>query len=1133
MRLHVRALALFLGLGLWALPGRVLAQAVNGSLLGTITDSTNAVVPNAKVTMTEVTTNVTRSLETNSSGYYAFVDVKPGRYKVTVEMQGFRTAVRDNVDVFLNSTVRVDLTLTPGELRQTVDVTAAAPVLETDRADTGRKIDTRHVSELPLAFNHNFQNLINLVPGTTRAFRPHSQFFNPQDSLATQVNGQSRLADNLQLEGVDDNHRTGLLQILIPPIEAVQEVDVTTSNYEAELGRATGAVTNVMLKSGTNQRHGEIYEINHVSAMDARNFFDRGPSGTPFVRRPTTYNYYGGNVGGAIKKDKLFYFGDILRISDHRGQFWRFSVPIDAYRNGNFSSVSTKIYDPTTGDTVDCLPGGVASKCGTGRTQFVASSVSTSPNYNPACTSVTGCPNMIPVLRISPIANKILNLIPHANTSGLTQNFLGNTKFIKKTWAFDAVVDAVLNEANHLRFRYSFLKPDTTDPPIFGVTAGGPVNGGFQGTGVQKTHVAGVNWNRIFSPTLLAEFRIGVSRYRNDALNADNGNNTSQQLLGIPGANLNQFTSGISSISIDGLSDPLVGYSASLPWERAETNIDLVNHWTRNYRNHTIKWGADIRRVRDDLLQDQTFSPRGVFNFRTGTTSIPGAKTDTIANSMASFLLDDPNFLGHDLNGVFPAYRQWWIFFYGSDKWQVKQKLTLDLGLRWELYPPATPHFPGGFSNYDPNTNTLVLAGIGGNPLNLGLNYRYSNFAPRFGVAYRLSEKTIFRGGVGISYTPFPDNTYAYNFPVRQNNGFSNLNDFGPAVLPNGLPGSMASGFPGLTFAAIPSNGIIDASPSTLLSQSFAVINKSFKNPYVEAWNVAIQRSLPLHLALDVAYVGNHTVDAPTVWNLNAGLITGAGRNGQPLFLAFGKTQGVGMRFVGTSANYNALQVKLDRRFGTGLQLTTAYTWSKAMGITDEDGEPAYYVNFRRSYSRLQFDRTQTFVQSYIYELPFGKGQRWVTSRWGNAILGGWEVTGILTAMTGRPLNFGCSGCPGLNTPGNSQSADINGPFTKLFGVDTQPWFDTTVFSKPAANTFGNIGRFIFSGPGFFNFDAAVIRRIQLTEKARLEIRAEGFSVSNTPQFDNPNVSVGNVNFGLIKGAGGGRAIDFYAKLTF
>jgi hypothetical protein len=1103
-------------------------QAVNATLLGTVTDSTNASVPNTKVTITEVNTGISRSATTNESGNYTFANLPPGTYSVSAEQAGFKRATRTGVDVLVNSTARVDLVLEPGQISETVEVTAEAPMLQSERADTGRKIETKEIEDLPLATNRNFQGLLNLVPGTTRAFRPHSPFFNSQDSLSTQVNGQTRMTNDTQIEGVDDQQRTGLNTVYIPPIEALQTVDVTTSNYDAELGRAGGAITNVIIKSGTNLFHGSVYEFNNVSALAARSFF---AATKPVI----TYNYFGGTIGGPVMKNKLFFFFDFLRTTDHRGLLNRFQLPTADFRNGDFSAALTNpssisssyrapvvIYDPLTGNPD-----------GSGRTLFPG--------------------NKIPDNRISPIAKKLLALIPLPNLTGYGTNFSQNGAFIRESNSLDTKIDYNATVNDRFSVRYSEQRPTLSAPPIFGTIAGGPEDpgggAGFEGTGKTVIQMGAVNYNHIFSPTLIMEARFGLMHYRNEARQADYGLNTATQ-LGINGVNIDQWTSGIPSLQIDnaGYSNPLVGYVNSLPWIRGETHFDFVNTWTKTLGNHTVKWGADIRRIREELLQTQTFNPRGVFRYRDTITSCntkgsapcSNGAPSGIVESFASFLLDMPYQIGRDIAVAFPTYRQSQFFFFGQDTWQVTKKLTINYGLRWEFYKPATPRFAGGFSNYNFNNNTMELAGLGSIPMDLGLKPNYKNFAPRLGVAYRLSDKTVIRAGFGISYSPFPDNRYAYdNFPVKQNNNFNNnSNAYFPATLPNGSFAGLETGFPPPQIVSLPSNGIISPAPN----QNFNVVNLNFKEPYVESWNFAIQRLLPKNFVAEAAYVGNHGVRMPVQWDLNAGLIPGAGSAGQPEFVQFGRTANTYLHFMGLDTHYNSLQAKLDKRFSGGFQMTTAYTFGKALGWVNETDGLAYYINPRRSYARAQFDHTHTFVQSYIYELPFGKGKPYLQQGVGSWLAGGWQITGILSLSTGPPINF-TTGAGALNAPGaNSNSPNINGAVSVLKGIDTANWFDPSNFSAPAPAQFGNLGRYTTDGPGFFNLDASLFRRFRISERWSLELRAEGYSITNTPQFSLPNSTFGDANFGKVKttlavgnagSSGGNRSIQLGAKIAF
>ncbi len=1088
--------------------GTMWGQAVNATLLGTVTDSTGAVVPDAKVTVTEMKTDVGRTVTTNQSGNYELPDLPPGQYKVMVEQTGFKTETRANIDVVVNTTVRVNMTLQTGSASETVEVTGSAPILQTDRADVSTKIETKQVEDIPLGTNRNFQGLLNLVPGTTRAHREHSQFFNAQDSLSTEVNGASRLQNNLQLEGVDDNERTGLLQVLIPPIEAIQTVDVTTSNYAAEFGRAGGAVTNVVLKSGTNSFHGAAYEFNRISALSAKNYFNSGANALPVPR--SVYNYYGANLGGPIYKDKTFFFMDFLLINDHQGQFNTSTVPTADFRSGDFSAMlnyngkSYKIYDPATGNPD-----------GTGRQQF----------------SCGGRLNVICPNRFSPIALKLLALVPLPTASGYTSNFNENTHLNKDSHSYDVKVDHNISEKDRLSGRFSSSVINILQQPEFGL-AGGPANGAFQGTGVQNSYDAAGYYMHLFSTSLLSELRVGVNHYRNTTVTSDHGTAASTA-LGIPGANLDPFTSGLTSIDIGSYSSPLLGYSASMPWVRGETNIDVVNNWTKIGGNHTFKWGADVRRVRDDLVQGQVFSPRGVWRYREGTTALNlgGSKSSTtnFANDFASFLLDIPNQVGRDVNVGDASFRQTQVFAYGQDQWKVSSKMTLDVGLRWELYPPATPNRAAGFSNFDPSTNNLVVAGVGGNPKNMGMDTHYTDFAPRVGIAYRTTDLTVLRAAFGVSYTPFQDNAYAFNYPVRQNNAYNSLSSFVQALYPNGQPANLPSGFPAPIVATIPSNGLLPADPAS----NYFVVDKHYRDPYLEFWNASVQQALPKNFVMNLSYVGNVGRNIPAQYNLNAGLVPGAGSKGRPEYPRISDTT---LLFKRVTSNYNALQAKFDRRFSGGFLLTTSYTYAKAMGYKTDGGGTGgidNYLDFRRNYNPVTYDRTHTFVQSYIYDLPFGHGKRWLQSGPGNWVLGGWQVSGVLTLMSGTPLVWSTSG-GSLNAPGTSQTPNQTGPFRLLHGIGQgNPWFDTSAFAVPFGPVMGNMSRISYRGPGFFNLDASLFRRFAMTERANLELRAEAFSVTNTPQFSNPNTSVGSSNFGLITGGGGSRSMQLGAKIIF
>jgi hypothetical protein len=913
-------------------------------------------------------------------------------------------------------------------------------------------------------------------------------FFNSQDSLGTRVNGQSRYANNVQIEGIDDNHRTGLLTVLIPPIEALSSVNVTTSNYDAELGRAGGAVTNVTLRSGSNDLHGSVYEFNRVSKLGARDFFSS-------TKPPAVYNQFGFTIGGPIRKDKTFFFGDYQGILDHRGNSNVVSIPTLDFRNGDFRAAPTIIYDPATGDSQ-----------GHGRQQI----------------QCNGVLNVICPGRISPIAQKILGFIPAPTRPGFTNNFEIATKLVKDTHSFDVKIDHTISEHDSFFVRYDFQRPKVFDPGLYGID-GGPRNDGFAGTGINRTQSGGINYTHIFSPVFITEFRLGFTRYRNDALNQDTGLTTAKD-IGIPGVNLDQFTSGLSYIEINGFSNPVVGFSPSLPWIRAETLVDVVSNWTRTFKNHTLKWGIDTRNNKDDLLQTQTFSPRGRFTFTPGPTALNGGGASGFANAFASFLLDMPNSYGRDLPGTFPTVRQKALFSYVQDKWVVSQKLTINIGLRHEIYFAPTPMFRGGFSNYNPANNTLELAGIGDIPRNMGRETRYKDFAPRFGVAYRFDEKTVIRAGYGISIdASFPDDKYAFNFPVKQNNAFTAPNSFSAA-------GKMATGFAAPLVASTPPNGIISPAP---LNQVDLFIPLDTREGYVQSWNVAFERALPGNFVFEAAYVGNHNVGVLTDQNINAGLVPGAGSAGRPLNKLFGKTVDV-LEWVRTDTEYHSLQVKLDHRFKNGLLLTTAYTFQKGINYTDDNSSLLIPAVLALNRGRTGYDRTHSFIQSYVYELPFGSTKRWLRNGIPGRILGDWQLNGIFSAYSGLPLDFRISSTT-LNAPGNINRPNLSGNFNVLGGIGpgTQ-WFDPTAFTAPAPATYGTLGRNVFSGPSYVNLDLSVFRKFRLTERLGGEFRFESFNFTNTPHFNRPGSTMGNADFGQVTSTlGDPRRIEFGMKLTF
>jgi len=1088
-----------LAVSLCGLSGAAFAQAVRGTLLGTVHDSQGAPVAAASVTAVETQTNISRSVVTNASGNYVFANLKDGLYRVEAELTGFKKFSRDGVEVKVNSTIRVDVVLEVGAMEEKVEVVQETPLLQTDRADTGRTIEGYQVQQMPLGLNRNFQTLWATVPGTVTMTRPHSQFFNPQDSQETKFNGQSRLSNNVQVDGLDNNHKTGLLTVFIPSAEAIDSVNVSTSNFEAEFGRAGGSVTTVVLRSGTNQVKGSAFFFGNSESTQAKSYFASATA----IKPQSKYEQFGGTLGGPLIKDKLFFFADYQHTVDNLGALRRVVIPPTEWRGGDFSSASTTIYDPATGNPD-----------GTGRQPFPG--------------------NVIPANRLSPVALNVLAQLPAPNLAGAgfgQVNYeLPSSEREKTTNAFNVKLNYNPGVNDQLSMRFSFQRPEIFVPGTFGELGGAGAD--FAGSGYQNTYSTALTWTRTLSPSLIMEWRGGYVKYHNQALSTGTGLETSTE-VGIPGANYDEFSSGISRIVLqNGFTEPMMGFSASLPWDRGEETYSVAGTLTKISGNHTIKVGTELRHNEDFLLQIQDAGGvRGQFTFNGARTSIP---TDTratagLANAMAAFLLDTPSQIQRDIKVIDkPGTKHWEVFAFVQDKWQVSTKLTVDLGLRWEYYTPLVGIADqGGLSNYDPSNNTVQIAGYGSVPQNIGVDSTFTNFAPRLGLAYRFDEKTVLRAGFGTTIVPFPDNRYAYNFPVKQTEVFNAPNGFAPA-------GRMANGFGPPTFFDIPSNGIQDASIPQLRNAQLFYVQPDLKEAKLHSWNVALQRQLPWNLVAELAYVGNvgRGIILPD-YNINAGQTLGADTAGQPYFQLYGRSAEV-RSWLPTDTSYNSLQAKLDRRFKNGFLITTAYTLSRATNYSNET-DVATPADLERSKGPADFDRTHFFAASFIWESPFFKQDKSALG-W---VLGGWQLSGLFRAGTGTPINFTAAGAT-LRAPDNQQRPNVSGTPEVLGAIGPgQLYFDTAVFSAPDQNTWGNMKRNdSIRGPGFWNIDLSLVKRMHFGQRVVAELRADAINAFNHPIFANPNGNFGQATFGQVTGTPGDQAytprlVRFGARLIF
>ncbi len=893
------------------------------------------------------------------------------------------------------------------------------------------------------------------------------------------------------MDGVDNTNPTLGLTVYIPPAEVVQEVHVSTSNYNAEFGRAGGAVVNVATRGGTNELHGALYEFHRSTDFRARDFFNiEGRPKPTYIR-----NQFGAAVGGPIIKNKTFFYGAYQGLYLRQSATTVTSVPDPAWLRGNFSAVpGLTLYDPFSGNAAT----------GTGRTPFAN--------------------NVIPDNRISPITSKLLQYIPGPNTSGFTNNYNTNVPFLYDGNTYDGRVDHNFTDSTKLFVKANYSRYNVTQKAALGDVIG-------EGTLAQDyTVTALANFVHGFSPSLLTEGRIGYNRYRTNVNGLDMTTITNQS-LGIANPNPDPISSvGMTRIQVNGMAG--IGTPVFYPLINTDNLFTYVNTWSKTLNRHTLKWGAEIHRNRMDRFQPQglNLGPRGLSQFNPGTTSVPGADLGpfgSFANAFASFLLGAPDQTSRTYMPITPTNRQTQWFFFFQDTWQVTRKLTLDLGVRYELYTTVKPRYAGGASNYDPSTNTLLVCGVGDVSLGCNVKPDRNNWAPRIGIAYRLDDKSVIRTGFGISYWTgrfgFTGGTTSTQFPVIYNIQQGATGDF--------IVDGAFNTLPVVNFVNIPSNGKINPAPN----QAFFVVPPYNPTPMVPSYNFTYQREIGWGTTFDVGYVGNIGRRLPFNQTYNAAL-PGTGIQGKPLVAAFNHTADVSVRGYGVNSNYNSLQANATKRYSAGLTFTLAYTWSRSLDVGSDQASFTINNDFRRNYGPSNYDRTHMVTLSHIYELPFGKGKPFVHSGPAAYIVGNWQVNGIYRFATGTPLSITTDATP-CNCPGNGNYANVVGQTTTLGGVGPgQKWFDVGAFAVPAPNTFGNAGRNIVRGPHLSNYDFSLFRIFPIRERAKLEFRGEFYNLTNTPHFSNPNGSLTSGNFGEISstlGGYGNREIQVALRLSF
>jgi hypothetical protein len=1071
------------------------AQVLYGSVVGTVTDQSGAVIPKAEIKAANPQTGETRDITSDSDGRFTIGNVLPGIYEVHVSATGFRPVTMTNVSATINTVTRLDVQMEIGSQTQEVTVTGAASVLQTDKSDTHTELTSHEIVNLPLPNYRNFQSLFNLVPGATPAAFTNSITDVPQRSLSTNVNGTNRNNNNTRVDGAADvfvwlPHAT----LYVPPTETIETANITTSSFDAEQGMAGGSAVAVTTKSGTNQFHGVAFAYWDDNNLEARNFFYYG-NGTPF----SLHNIDGATLGGPIVKNKLFFFASWEGTRERTNYSALSTVPTAAERAGDFSSYGTTIYDPTTG-----------AASGKGRQAYAGNRIS-------------------PAL-FSPITLKLQALIPLPNQPGASSNYFSSGTQALDRDNIDSKVDWNRTQNHHIFGKYSVMKALVNCPFSLGAAGGaGLCNGGGAGTAPTLTQIATLGHSFVFTPNLLLDEVLGFSRMGQHGTDSFYGQNIGLQ-LGIPGTNGPDIRqSGFPIFNITGFSS--LGQTANyIPFFRNDQTWTNSHNMTWTHGAHEFRFGFDMIRFQLNQWQPEAgnYGPRGYFTFDGAITGLSGGASPNQFNAYAAFLLGLDQSVGKTLQNQLLTGREWQFGWYGRDRWQVNSKLTLNLGLRYELYP-LVQRANSGIGRFDLATNQIIIGGIGNIPENAGITVSHKMFAPRVGIAYRVTEKTVIRLGYGISYDPLPmSRVFRDPYPLTIPQNFVGSNSYMPYA-------NISAGIPQVQVPDL-STGVATVPTNTVISRS--AFPGLLHRGYIQSYNFTIERQLPDKFVVSAAFVGTATTHQFADHELNPG-VPGGGTAALPLNIALGRNVSTLFEDGWLSSHYNSLQIGFNRNFDNGLLIKGAYTRSKAIDMTDDDGRVGLLFNYAPDLARNEavsgFDVPNNFQIGGVYELPFGKNKLYLQNGLAGKILGGWSLNGTAAAYSGLPFTVTASSAS-LNAPNNSQTANQVLPTVALLGGigSGNPYYNPAAFAPVTTATFGTSGRNILRAPATYNLNLSVYRTFSFNERIKLQFRAESDNLSNTPHFAAPNANVSSGNFLVITSANTDqRQFRFGLKLNF
>jgi outer membrane receptor protein involved in Fe transport len=1135
------------------------AQAVYGTILGTVTDPQGAAVNGAKISATSAAKNTTVIVTSNESGNYSVTHLVPDTYTLRIEAPGFKTTEQKDILVQADNGTRVDVAVQLGGTTETVEVTSEAPQLKTDRADVAVEFTSKQVAELPI-LNRNFQSLELLTPGTQVINGwAHAATENPQGSKQIFVDGQNFSGTGYLLDGTDNQDPILGIIVVNPSLDTVNEVKMATQNYDAEFGKATAGIMSAQTKSGSNEFHGSgyYYDLN-----------PKGPAKDPFTNQASSnaWKQFGGAVGGPIIKNKLFFFGGYEANRRTQGITFLATVPTALMRSTCLTAPSAT---NTYCDLSDYSNAGLSGTSGQVFNPYEAVGARSSYTTGTTGNLVTQIP-FTDLQQWDPtgVAEHILSLLPAPNApgtnNGTVNNYSASGSGPFNDYQYTTRIDYSATTKLQLFGRYTHSHYKLSGNPVFGTSIGGPGLGplGLAGQSVINNYSVAAGFDYTLSNTVLTDFRFGYFRYNPHSTKWDANSTDAASNLGLVGLNTSDITTnGLPSLVFEqtignttagggssGLGEGLNVARCNCPLIEKEQQYQFANNWTKLYGNHQFKVGADLRHA-INLRVPSDADRTGVLNFSHLGTS-DGQASATGGLDVATFLFGEVTAFNRYVGSPgepSAMEHQNRYFMYAQDTWRATHKLTINYGVRWEIYTPeSVAKGDGGFAVLP--EGVIRVAGYGGISGNGNTNNNFKEFAPRFGMAYEVNPKTVVRMGYGRSFDigVFGSNfghTVTQNLPVLANQSLISLqNDnktaafnFVGTCLPTGLGYQAGNCGPApYEFPVIPANGILPFfGPTGTVSPH--VRPDHVVLPTVDAWNVTVQRQLTSKTTAEVAYVGTHgshvfkgngnsyNANQPTIVGFTSGLTpTQRAPFGDAFTTPYTDANGVttdvvccGAQSIGYSGNdgvnsYRALQIKVNQRASNGLTFLAHYTYSRAY---DNDG--SYQPDLRQGYGRSDFNRDSSFVFAPIYELPFGKGKQYLgnSSRAMDLLVGGWQWNWALNLSSGLPWSPSYKDCNADRDTGPCRPNLVGSFSDGIHKANGQVTYFTPVpelatngasegaFSRPAAGTFGNVQRNAFTGPGKFTADMSLFKNFTVTERVKAQFQAEFFNIFNHPVY--------------------------------